>query len=449
MSFDIYRDEGGKWRWQFLAASGGAVATSAETFASKTKAKLAVADFREHVMRKSNRVLGAAYVLQMDSGPRAIDPRVRKMSDAVDLLAGERVPADAPIRAHLCALFQSNGKPVVVLRRTKLERKLRDIARELREFINLMDDGDLGKKTGIDELNDLTGGDILGKAQGREGIPDWMKDWIDPVTHRPTWDGPEGPGGQSVIQGGGRGKTDWKDKAKDRLNERPNAHDLLKDMLGIDTGDEGGDGAFDAGGNTPHDEQWSRAGWSADVLAYQDGQYIDPYQPAADGQENAFFYKVEGAVLSIGLGIATDSVPAVVGGICALATALSDPPKRMPDPEGDGEKSRAPKLPVRLAGEAVTGKPIRNDRRRVRIDGEWGAGTSYGWIRFGAPRARGTFLPGVSSMPSDDSDERPSIWIGASTHAADSGTSSDDAWIVLRGHWGWTRFGAPHALQAG
>ena len=55
-------------------------------------------------------------------------------------------------------------------------------------------------------------------------------------------------------------------------------------------------------------------------------------------------------------------------------------------------------------------------------------------------------MPGDDAMPSDSSDETPNIWLGAFN--AGTGDSSDDYWIVSRGDWAWSRFGAPRARSA-
>ena len=51
MAFELYQDEGGKWRWRFKVANGQTVATSGESFASKGNAKRAIADFKAQVQR--------------------------------------------------------------------------------------------------------------------------------------------------------------------------------------------------------------------------------------------------------------------------------------------------------------------------------------------------------------------------------------------------------------
>jgi uncharacterized protein YegP (UPF0339 family) len=51
MAFDVYRDEGGNWRWRFVVANGQTVATSGESFASKGNAKRAIKDFKAQVER--------------------------------------------------------------------------------------------------------------------------------------------------------------------------------------------------------------------------------------------------------------------------------------------------------------------------------------------------------------------------------------------------------------
>lgn len=53
MPFEVYQDEGGRYRWRFVVANGQTVATSGEAFASKGNAKRAIEDFKRQVERSS------------------------------------------------------------------------------------------------------------------------------------------------------------------------------------------------------------------------------------------------------------------------------------------------------------------------------------------------------------------------------------------------------------
>lgn len=53
MPFEVYQDEGGRYRWWFVVANGQTVATSGEAFASKGNAKRAIEDFKRQVERSS------------------------------------------------------------------------------------------------------------------------------------------------------------------------------------------------------------------------------------------------------------------------------------------------------------------------------------------------------------------------------------------------------------
>jgi uncharacterized protein len=49
MGFEVYADQGGKYRWRFVVANGQTVATSGEGFASKGNAKRAIEEFKRQV----------------------------------------------------------------------------------------------------------------------------------------------------------------------------------------------------------------------------------------------------------------------------------------------------------------------------------------------------------------------------------------------------------------
>ena len=51
MPFELYQDEGRKWRWRFKVENGQTVATSGESFASKGNAKRAIEEFKAQVGR--------------------------------------------------------------------------------------------------------------------------------------------------------------------------------------------------------------------------------------------------------------------------------------------------------------------------------------------------------------------------------------------------------------
>jgi uncharacterized protein len=46
--FEIVKDAGGNYRWRLVAANGEKVATSGESFASKSNAKRAAENVRDH-----------------------------------------------------------------------------------------------------------------------------------------------------------------------------------------------------------------------------------------------------------------------------------------------------------------------------------------------------------------------------------------------------------------
>jgi uncharacterized protein len=53
MGFEVYADQGEKYRWRFVVANGQTVATSGEAFASKGNAKRAIEEFKQQVERSN------------------------------------------------------------------------------------------------------------------------------------------------------------------------------------------------------------------------------------------------------------------------------------------------------------------------------------------------------------------------------------------------------------
>jgi len=47
MTFEIYQDSGGGWRWRLVSSNGQTVATSGEAFASKANATRAAENVRD------------------------------------------------------------------------------------------------------------------------------------------------------------------------------------------------------------------------------------------------------------------------------------------------------------------------------------------------------------------------------------------------------------------
>lgn len=48
MKFEIYRDQGGSYRWRLVASNGQTVASSGESFASKANAERAAENVRDN-----------------------------------------------------------------------------------------------------------------------------------------------------------------------------------------------------------------------------------------------------------------------------------------------------------------------------------------------------------------------------------------------------------------
>jgi len=124
--------------------------------------------------------------------------------------------------------------------------------------------------------------------------------------------------------------------------------------------------------------------------------------------------------------------------------------RKMPNPEGGGDEVPS-ELKQYLEEWRFKGDVILDNRNKIAVDGEWVAGESLGWVRYGSPKAAGAF------MPSDEgTGEGPTVPAGALIEGGLSqvglavsygGNDEQDGWMIGEG-WAWKRFGAPRALIA-
>jgi len=417
------------------------------------------------------RSVGFAFVT--DQWPAKVDNQPDNLADAVrEIVAGGVHREDAsPRRTTVYAALLGTVRGPVVLYRTHPEapETAADFESNLDEFIDLVDHRELSEWDGawLQELGDIDGlGDLIDRPFGDR--PDWLDAFIDELPNgdlRPR--SAEHDQGRPVVQGSGRTKRGSPSDARDLLPSH--GADDLKDAWGIDAhgprkrvGPDAGEGLqFDVGALG-----WAMDGAAEPLVKASEGLAV---AAAAAGTAAAGFALIAilapappaakaGAAVGAGAAMEAAGVLAVVSGVLGVLSAVAvvverhidAAKKKTPNPEDAGTSNvhvHDPTLRPHLVGEVVFG-PSAGDRHRprVRVATEWDGGTSYGWVHFGAPRAQPFVMPGDDAMPSDSSDETPNIWLGAFN--AGTGDSSDDYWIVSRGDWAWSRFGAPRARSA-
>jgi hypothetical protein len=223
----------------------------------------------------------------------------------------------------------------------------------------------------------------------------------------------------------------------------PNQDPLARRRYGEDDGSSGdpkdGAGKSTSGGTDP-----------ADPKQTDDPKPDDPKAEVEPSNSGAV---VDGAELVIGvatIGVAAAGQSWGWAGVGALMVAHSfgvgRGPWFTPDPDGGGDEGPAQSRRTPALSSQFTGN-TRFGKRAVGIDGEWNAGSGFGWVYVGAPHAD-------MVMPSDDgTDERGTglsgVFGDAPRTAVLSVKTSDggDGWLIARS-WGWLTFGAPRAMSA-
>ena len=355
----------------------------------------------------------------------------------------ERTTVYAAILGNMCG-------PVVVYKiRRDAPASAADFVSEFDEFIAAVDSSDLPEFLGSKhkELGELFGiEDLIDRVTGDR--PDWINSWVEDVGGGElTPREPDHDQGRPVVQGSGRtprkpGTDSERGVAGEKEAER------LKKEWGIQTGPAARFGPY-GGLGLVYDSGAFRTGWGSDDAqetesSVETGKANTTQAAAVAAAIVAFvapYPPVKAMAGAFALAYAAASVYHTVK--AHDAAVQEEKNKHTPNPDDPGStKDSARAGGLHLLGEVVYGSGD-HVHPRVHFASERDAGTSWGWTQFGAPRARPSFLPADSAMPSDSSDERPNIWLGA--EPAGTNVSGDDYWIAGRMGWAWSRFGAPRA----
>lgn len=420
--------------------------------------------------------VGFAMVVDRWSGTpgklKDFDTALRRLGKPKDMV---QRPAAPDRHTAYCALLGTNRGPLVLYRIFRgAPGTAVDFQAGLDEFIAAVDTRELSDFYGdrAAQFGNVLGiGDLIDRPSDGDR-PDWVDAWFNDLgtgQKEPKVPG-RGPDSSPVNQGAGRPTTRPKDPSQVGGDPWGGADKAdLKRVWGVQDdpvprfGPHGDQGVI-------YDSKALGVGWGSDgtdkpasepklvtnseilkagAVAMKAVALICAGIAITDPE---LISKGTAAVCGVGVaGISFDlDAAAWAAGVWerrAKERAAVKKQQHTPAPEDAGDKRPFdPALPWTLTGEAVFGSALNRDPRRVRFVSERDAGTSWGWVTFGAPRAQPGLLPAAKAMPSDDADESPTVWLGAEPNADHA--SSDDFWIAGRVGWGWSRWGAPRALVA-